>query len=188
MQAAEARLGLLQHRVQLRRIANVGRGHEHLCPERFETPREVLLVGRERGTTHQDQARLILAREVLGEDAPDAAQPAGDEVHAVFAEWRVALPTARLETLDEARAVAVGDHRLRGIGLDLGGQARRACRVDIHHAAANRRELLRDNPRQGRERRLLRAFDMAIYGLNTQGDNRQARFRCRWPKRLRDLQ
>jgi hypothetical protein len=46
MQAAEPRLGLLHHIAQLCRIADVGRGHEHLCPERFEAPREVLLVGR----------------------------------------------------------------------------------------------------------------------------------------------
>jgi hypothetical protein len=125
---------------------------------------------------------------VLGKDPPDAAQSAGDEVHAVLAQWRAGLQTARLETLDEARAVAVGNHRFRGIGLDLGGQARRAGRIDIHHAAANRRELLRDNPRQGGEWGLFRAFDTSVYWLNTEGDYRQARFRRLWPEPFRDLQ
>ena len=95
---AEARAGLADHCLHLRKVGHVGRGKHHFGTVRFECAhladalRRVAAVGlgqhsgplrtrRQRSPAKQHQARLATSGQVLGHRQADPAEAAGDQVN-----------------------------------------------------------------------------------------------------------
>ena len=125
-----------------------------------------LALRRQLGATHQRQAGPRLARQVLGEGEPHAAETTGDQIDALPPQAAALglLQAQRLEALDPAVAAAQGHQRGGRRGEELAEQqvrklSRPVCagpQVDVDAAAAQVGVLLRDHPAGADEGRLLR--------------------------------
>src|SRR5687768_4291890 len=108
-------------------------------------------------TLHQNEARLLGPRQVLGEDEADTAQPTGDQVYALFSQpWRCfegLTQLNRLVVLDPAILATVSDDEISGFPYQFRDQvihqphfryAARRLHEDVNAPASDVRIFLGD--------------------------------------------